>query len=76
MCRYFKTNLFSINCSFLYLNRNNNYKISYLNTNSKLSTTANRRFALLLGLRFCLSGKYSDIFNYIFLRNSYICFGQ
>jgi hypothetical protein len=27
-------------------------------------------------LRFCLRGKYSDIFNLIFQRNSYICFGQ
>ncbi len=29
-----------------------------------------------LGLRFCLRGKYSGIFNYIFLINPYICFGQ
>jgi hypothetical protein len=29
-----------------------------------------------LRLRFCLRGKYSDIFNFIFQINSYICFGQ
>ncbi len=41
-------------------------------------TAYNHGFRLLLGLglRFCLRGKYSDIFNYFFLRNSYICFGQ
>ena len=42
------------------------------------SPVANHSFPLLLGLRlrFCLRGKYSDVFNYFFLRNSYICFGQ
>ena len=44
----------------------------------KLKPLYNHSFPLLLGLRlrFCLRGKYSDIFNYFFLRNSYICFGQ
>ena len=51
------------------------FKIEIL---GKLKPLYNTSFRLLLGLglRFCLRGKYSDNFNYIFLRNSYICFGQ
>ena len=44
----------------------------------KISPTANNRLHQLLGLRlrFCLRGKYSDIFNFIFQINSVDLFGQ
>jgi hypothetical protein len=43
-----------------------------------INTSANNGLHQLLGLRlrFCLRGKYSDIFNFIFQINSVDLFGQ